>query len=130
MRHYILEDKASGTSNWLHRNPAVLMANSPILFSEHMHRELPNMDIEYCRTVCSKGDTISSNTCPSIIWCYKQFALCSTLVNFQRLKIIAVNMDRKKCGTFSSFHWFSPDIYHHQHLEEPKRGGCSLGQKC
>ena len=26
--------------------------------------------------------------------------------------LIAVNMDRKTCGTFSSFRWLSPDIYH------------------
>ena len=36
---------------------------------------------------------------------------------------IVVNMDRKKCGTFSSFRWLSPDIYHNEHLEEPERGG-------
>ena len=29
-----------------------------------------------------------------------------------KVGIIAVNMDRKKCGTFSSFRWLSPDIYH------------------
>ena len=45
---------------------------------------------------------------------------------------MAVNMDRKKCGTFS-FRWLPPDIYHiniFNDIEEPERGGCSLGQKC
>ena len=32
---------------------------------------------------------------------------------------IAVNMDRKKCRTFSSFRWLSPDIYHINILRNP-----------
>ena len=32
---------------------------------------------------------------------------------------IAVNMDRKKCGTFSSFRWLSADIYHINILRNP-----------
>ena len=33
--------------------------------------------------------------------------------------IIAVNMDRKKCETFSSFRWRSPDICHINILRNP-----------
>ena len=32
---------------------------------------------------------------------------------------IAVNMDRKKCGTFSPFGWLSPDIYDINILRNP-----------
>ena len=32
---------------------------------------------------------------------------------------IAVNMEWQKCGTFSSFRWLSPDIYHINILRNP-----------
>ena len=38
---------------------------------------------------------------------------------FRETTVIAVNMDRKKCGTFSSFRWLSPDIYHINILRNP-----------
>ena len=33
-----------------------------------------------------------------------------------------------KCGTFSSFRWLPPDIYHINIIEEPERG-VSIGEK-
>ena len=38
-----------------------------------------------------------------------------------RSKVIAVNMDRKKCGTFSSFRWLSPDTCHINILRNPNK---------
>ena len=40
---------------------------------------------------------------------------------------IAVNMDWKKCGTFSSFRWISPDIYHINILRNPNEVDISIG---
>ena len=40
------------------------------------------------------------------------FAVMCGGFGFFPVVCIAVNMDRKTCGTFSSFRWLSPDIYH------------------
>ena len=37
---------------------------------------------------------------------------CNQRLNIEDSKSLAVNMDLKKCGMFSSFRWLSPDIYH------------------
>ena len=41
------------------------------------------------------------------------------VIVFIVLQGIAVNMNRKKCGMFSSFRWLSPDIYHINILRNP-----------
>ena len=54
--------------------------------------------------------------------------LTSTTVDGQVVHRIAVNMDRKKCGTFSSSRRLSPDIYHINILRNPNEMDVHLGR--
>ena len=53
------------------------------------------------------------------LFVYALFVPTNMCNNFVQVICIAVNMDRNKCGTFSSFRWLSPDIYHINILKNP-----------
>ena len=66
---------------------------------------------------CAEGNACKAANCTAGDMCRNSFVKKEDETGDE--EHIAVNMDRKKCGTFSPFRWLSPDIYHINMLRNP-----------